>query len=107
MTSWPPDAEEFVLHSEAVVAARIAAGLEGPTQSSEDPWWDEGPHIEKDGRCYYVHAMGCLQSHLGHAMLEHPDWYLVTALVRGGTVEVHGLDDHFVTLGEIRAMGAT
>ena len=42
-----------------------------------DPWWEEGPHIENDGRCYYVHAIGCLQSHLGSAIRIHPDWYLV------------------------------
>jgi hypothetical protein len=105
MTSWPPDAEEFVLRCKAIIAARRAAGLENRPQSPGDRWWDEGPHIEKDGRCYYVHAMGCLVSHLGDAMLEHPDWYLVTALVRGDTVELHGLGDHAVTLGEIRAMG--
>ena len=55
---------------------------------------------------YFVHAMGCLQSNLGQAMQEHPDWYLVSAIVRGRNVEVHGLGaDDAVTLGEIQATG--
>jgi hypothetical protein len=89
----------------AVIAARKAAGLEPPTKSPEDLWWDEGPHIEKDGRCYYVHAMGCLQSQLGRAIRDHPDWYLVAAVVRGHLVELHGLDNHVMTLGEVKARG--
>jgi hypothetical protein len=98
--------EEYVLHCMAVIAARKAAGLNVPTQTPEDPWWEEGPHIKRDGRSYYVHAMGCLQSNLGQAMQEHPDWYLVAAIVRGRDVEVHGLgDDDAVTLGEVQASG--
>jgi hypothetical protein len=104
MTGTPHDEEEYVLHCMAVTAARKAAGLGAPTQAPDDPWWEEGPHIEKDGRSYYVHAMGCLQSNLGHAMQEHPDWYLVAAVVRGRGVEVHGLgDDDAKTLAEIQA----
>ena len=69
------DEEEYRLHCMAVIAARQAAGLVGiPRRDPDDPWWEEGPHLEKDGRSYYVHAMGCLQSNLGHAMEEHPDW---------------------------------
>ena len=65
---------------------------------------EEGPHLEEGVRWYYVHALGCLQSSLGDAMREHPGWYLVTALVRGGSVEVHGIeDDEARTLGEVHA----
>ena len=99
-----PDQDEFVIHCAAVIAARRAAGLEAPTQTLEDPWWEEGPHFEKGGRSYYVHALGCLESSLGDAMQEHPGWYLVTALVRGRSVEVHGIeDDEARTLGEVHA----
>jgi hypothetical protein len=102
------DDEEYVLHSVAVIAARKAAGLDVPTQTPDDLWWDEGPHIEKDGRSYYVHAMGCLQSNLGHAMQDHPDWYFVAVVVRGHAAEVHGLgDDDAMTLGEIQAAGGS
>jgi hypothetical protein len=67
---------------------------------------DEGPHIERDGRCYYVHAMGALQPLLGRAMAEHPDWYFVAAVIRGRDVELHGLgDDDALTLGDLRTMG--
>ena len=99
------DEEEYRLHCMAVIAARKAAGFVGiPLRDPDDPWWEEGPHIVKDGRSYYVHAMGCLQSNLGHAMQEHPDWYLVAALVQGPNVEVHGLeDDDAITLAEVRA----
>jgi hypothetical protein len=96
--------EEYVSHCKAVVAARKAAEIDAPTPTSEDPWWEKGPHIEKDGRSYYVHEIGCLQSNLNDAIREHPDWYLVAAVVRGRDVEVHGLgDDDAVTLGEIHA----
>jgi hypothetical protein len=104
MMTTEQDEQEYVLHTVAVFAAREAAGLGFPTQSPGDPWWFEGPHIEKDGRSYYVHAMSCFESRLGAAMRNHPDWYLVAAMVRGRDVELHGLDDHLVTLGEIRAI---
>lgn len=97
-------AMEFKLHLAAVFAAHMHFGLPLPTQSPDDPWWSEGPHIEKDGRSYYVHAMGCLESELGHAMLEHPDWYLIAGFVRDGTVELRFLDDP-LTLGELRTVG--
>jgi hypothetical protein len=98
------DASEFALHTMAVIAARKAAGLPLPTQHPDDSWWMEGPHVEKDERSYYVHAMGCLPSQLGRAMREHPDWYLVGAFVRGTTVELHGLDDSSATtLAEVTA----
>ena len=100
-----PDEDEYVLHCLAVIAARKAAGLEPATADTSDAWWDEGPHVEKDGRSYYVHAMGCLQSHLGHAILEHPNWYLIAALVRGDEIELHGFDDPVITLGEVRTAG--
>jgi hypothetical protein len=58
----------------------VRQGLELPTQSADDPWWDTGPHVEKDGRLFYVHAMGCLQAQLGQAVVEHPDWYFVAVL---------------------------
>ena len=91
----------------AVVAARKAAGLEAPMQTVDDPWWDEGPHVEESGRSYYVHALGALTFNLGEAMRAHPDWYLITAIVRGNTVEVHGIeDDEARTLGEVRASAA-
>ena len=96
--------EEYIVHCKAVVAARKAAKIDAPTRTSEDPWWEEGPHIEKDGRSYYVHAIGCLQSNLNDAMRGHPDWYLVVAAVRGRDIEVHGLGDNdAVTLGELHA----
>ena len=96
--------DEYVLHTMAVIAARKAAGFEPPTDPG-DQWWEEGPHIEKDGRSYYVHAMGCLHSNLGQAMLEHPDWYLVVAVVSGRDVKLHGLADPVITLAEIEAGG--
>jgi hypothetical protein len=107
MTKPVADEEEFVLHTVAIITARRAAGLERPPQSPEDPWWSEGPHIEKDGRSYYVHAMGCLQSELGRAMHEHPDWYLIAAIVRGGSVSLRGLDDALITLAEVHTSGAS
>jgi hypothetical protein len=98
--------DENLLHTMAVIAARKAVGLDVPTQTPEDPWWNEGPHIEKDGHSYYVHAMGCLQPNLGRAMHEHPDWYFVRVIIRGPEVEVNGLgDDDAMTLGEVRAAG--
>ena len=100
------ETSEFVLHTMAVMAARKAAGLPPPTQHPDDPWWLEGPHVDKDGRSYYVHAMGCLQPQLGRAMRAHPDWYLVAAFVRGARVEVHGLDDSSaMTLAKVRTAG--
>jgi hypothetical protein len=87
------------------MAARKAVGLGLPSQSPDDPWWSEGPHIEQDGRSYYVHAMGCLGSELGRAMRDHPDWFLIAAFVRGRRIELHGLDDA-QTLAEVRAAGA-
>jgi len=69
-------------------------------------WWSDGPHVEKDGRRYYVHAMGCLRSDLGRAIREHPDWYLIAAVVRGRNVQLHGLDDDdalaLADVGEMR-----
>jgi hypothetical protein len=44
----------------AVVVARWAAGLGTPRQSLDDPWWAQGPHMEIDGHCYFVHARGAL-----------------------------------------------
>lgn len=98
-------ATEFKLHVAAVFAAHIHFGLPLPTRSPEDPWWFEGPHIEQDGRRYYAHAMGCFEAELGHAMLEHPDWYLIAAYTHGRQVELHGLDDRAITLAEVRAAG--
>ena len=101
----PNSSSEYSLHVMAIFAARRAVGLPHPAQQPGDPWWSEGPHIEKDGRSYYVHAMGCLQSDLGRAMQQHPDWYMVAAYVRGRTVELHGLDDRVMTLAEVQAAG--
>jgi hypothetical protein len=101
-----PDQEEFNLHTMAVIAARKAASLPLPTPSIDARWWSEGPHLEMDGRSYYVHAMGCLQSELGQAIHKHPEWYLVGAVVRGDSVQLHGLDESSaVTLGEVGAAG--
>jgi hypothetical protein len=98
---------QYLLHSAAVYAACLAAGLPAPDKPADDPWWDEGPHVEKDGRRYYVHARGCLYSQLGQAMQDHPDWYLIGAVVQGRRVQIRGLDDVLITLGEIQALSAT
>jgi len=103
-----PPLEEHVLHTRAVIAARKAAGLELPTQSADDPWWDTGPHVEKDGRLFYVHAMGCLQAQLGQAVVEHPDWYFVAVLPQadaeyGVMFDVRGLKGELGTLEDVRA----
>ena len=98
----PPDELEYVMHTRAVMAARIAVGLEPLPESPDDSWWETGPHLEVDGRSYFVHAMGCLQAQLGRAMRDHPDWYLVGIVVRGANCEIRGLaSDQRVTLGTV------
>jgi hypothetical protein len=81
------DESHYVMHTAAVMAARITYGLEPlPTFESAEQlhdWLDTGPHLVRGGRSYYVHAMGALQAGLGQAMANHPDWYLVRVLVRG------------------------
>jgi hypothetical protein len=41
---------------------------------------------------------------LGVAVRKHPDWYLVLATVRGRDVELHGLGDKTMTLGDAHKM---
>ena len=38
-------------------------------------------------------------------MHEHPDWYLIAAVVRGHNVGLQGLDDPCITLAEVRTEG--
>jgi hypothetical protein len=92
---------EYRVHTLAIFIARKAAGLSMPKRDPDDPWWFEGPHVEKDGRRYYVHAMGCFQAELGRAMDEHPDWYLIGAIVRRDRVYLRGLDHPLITLAEV------
>ena len=82
------DSEEFRLHTAAVIVALQSGWTRAPAPKvGDDPWWLTGPHLEKDGRSDHVHAMGCFQSQLGQAMLDHPDWYLVPVIVSGKDVQ--------------------
>jgi hypothetical protein len=95
--------QQYVLQTAAIHAARKAAGVGRPARSIEDPWWLQGPHIEKEGRSYYVHALGAFPLHLAHAIRAHPDWYLVVVLTRDRRHEIYGLDDEErVTLADFR-----
>jgi hypothetical protein len=95
--------KQYILQTAAIHAAREAAGVDQPARPIDDPWWFEGPHIEKDERSYYVHALGAFPLHLAQAIRAHPDWYLVVVLTSGGRLEIYGLDDEErVTLEDFR-----
>jgi len=95
--------KQYILQTAAIHAARKAAGADQPARPLEDPWWSQGPHIEKDGRSYYVHALGAFPLQLAHAIRAHPDWYLVVVLTRDHRHEIYGLDDEErVTLEDFR-----
>lgn len=104
------DPSDYALHTMAVMATRKAYGLEPlpefASQEEQCAWLDAGPHLVREARSYYVHAMGVLQSGLGQAITDHPDWHLIAVLVRGNSAEVHNTD---LTLGELgnRVEGAS
>lgn len=95
---------QYILQTAAIHAAREAAGVDQRARPIDDRWWVEGPHIEKDGRSYYVHALGAFPLRLAQAIRAHPDWYLVVVLTRGRRLEIYGLDDdERVTLEDFHA----
>jgi hypothetical protein len=93
--------DEFIFHTLAVIAARGVLGLDGLAEDMEN-----GPHIEHEGRSYYVHAWGCLPGNLGRAMKDHPDWYLLAVRIDGRRADVIGLPPWHepVTLAQVKEM---